>query len=256
MTSDVPFEMVFEGEHARAFCFNPASRKLLVRFNARLNDVKGFAEPEPQNSALEAGFANIWVQAKVNDYYLNNDLLELRKALHAYTARFDYACGVGFSMGGFATLLFSRALRLQQAVLISPQRLGFPATFPFRSEPDVELAQYHHGGDPALDGVSPDLKGMVLFDPFGGRGRDRNYARHLAVIAPGLTQVPLAGAGHPATGVLHEAKKFWRFQQAVLAIPPNPRAVRNIHRNSRKKSDKYMIMLEKYLQKRSARLTR
>lgn len=250
----LPCEMVFEGRQSRAFCFNPGASKLWVRLNARLSDKVGFAEPEPYKSAIEAGFASMWVQTAVNDYYVNDDLADLRRALHAFTARFDYVAAIGFSMGGFGALLLSRALRLRQAVLVSPQRLGFPKAFPFLSDPEVEHLAFCQGGDPGLDGVSPDLRGMVLFDPHFGRGRDRTYAGHLEQIAPGLTQLPLTGAGHPATGALHEAKHFGRFQKAILEVPPNAAAVRDIHRRSRRKSERYQAMLTAYLKRRAARV--
>jgi len=245
--------MIFEGRQSRAFCYNPTARKLWVRFNPRLDSVVGFAPPAPQMTAIAAGFASIWVQTAVNDYYLNDDLAELRRAMYDFTARFDYVACTGFSMGGFGALLLSKALRLRQAVLVSPQRLGFPRQFPYRSPPEVEQAIYRQGGDPALDGVSPELRGMLLFDPFTGRGRDRTYADHLRTIAPGLVPVPLPGGGHPATNVLHEAKLFGQFQRAVLQVPPKPGKVRAIHRKARRSSDKYIAFLAAYLDKRAAR---
>lgn len=254
MTGDLPCEMVFEGRHSRAFCFNVTASKLWVRFNARQTATMGFPAPEPQKAAIAAGYASMWVQTAVNDYYLNDDLPDLRRALHDFTARFHHVGAVGFSMGGFGALLLSRALRMRQAVLVSPQRLGFPQAYPFQSDPSVEGAAFWQGGDPALDGVSPDLRGMVLVDPFGGRGRDRAYARHLGQIAPGLRFVPLCGAGHPATNVLHEARLFGRFQQAVLQVEPDPAAIRDIHRRARRHSDRYLTMLATYLEKRARRV--
>jgi len=254
MNDDPPFEMVFDGPHARAFCFNPAASKLWVRFNARQTATMGFPAPEPQKAALAAGYASMWVQTRDNDYYLNDDLLDLRRALNDFTARFQHVGAVGFSMGGFGAVLLSRALRMRQAVLVSPQRLGFPLTHPFLSDPEVERLAYHQGGDPALDGVSPDLRGMVLFDPFAGRGRDKTYARHLEQIAPGLTFVPLVGGGHPATNVLHQAKNFGQFQTEVLRVQPDPKAVRRIHRKSRRNSERYLVILATYLEQRRHRV--
>lgn len=251
---DLRCEMVFNGRHARAFCHNPASDRLWVRLNARLTATQGFADPVPYAAAVATGYASIWVQTAENDYYINDDLPDLRQALHDYTARFAYVAAIGFSMGGFGALLLSRALRLQQAVLVSPQRRGFPARFPFRSSPEVEALAFQQGGDPALDGVLPGLRGVVLFDPISGRGRDRAYAGHLARIAPGLAPLPLPGGGHPATGALHDAKRFGQFQKAILQMPPDPAAIRAIHRSSRRTSPRYQAMLLTYLQQRAARV--
>ncbi len=256
MTDDLPFEMVFEGRHARAFCFNPTASKLWVRFNARQPSMIGYPKPEPQKTALAAGYASMWVQAAVNDYYLNDDLLDLRRALHDFSGRFDHVGAVGFSMGGFGALLLSRALRMRQAVLVSPQRLGFPLKYPFKSDPEVERMAFLQGGDPELDGVAPGLRGMVLFDPFGGRGRDRNYARHLEHIAPGLTFVPMVGSGHPATNVMVEAKLYREFQQEFLRLEPDPKTVLDVHRRSRRESERYIVMLAAYLDKRRRRVRR
>lgn len=247
MRDEVSYETIFEGRHMRALCFNPDGRNLRVRLNHRRNGDGGFDLPEPQAGAIKAGYANLWLQTAENDYYVNADLPGLRQVLVKFCARFDQVSAVGFSMGGFGAVLLSKSLHLTQAVLISPQRLGFPRTAPFVSEDAIELAAFTTGDQPDLDGISPGLRGIVLFDPFAGKGRDRTYARHLGRIAPGLRLLALPGGGHPATVMLGEAKKFGAFQRATFVDDINPAELRHVHRSARGGSARYEAMIVKYL---------
>lgn len=247
------YETVFEGSHVRALCFNPGSDKLRVRLSYRRDGAVGFDPAEPQTGAITAGYANLWVQAAQNDYYISPDLPELRRALFAFCARYTDVSAVGFSMGGFGAVLLSRALHLTQAVLISPQRLGFPKTAPFLSDDAVELAAFSTDDAAHLDGISPKLRGIVMFDPFAGKGRDRAYARHLGRIAPGLRLLALPGAGHPATNVMVEAKKFGAFQRATFTPEIDVAAIREVHRASRGRSERYEKMITRYLAGRMGR---
>ena len=248
------YETVFDGEHVRAVCFNPDADRLRVRFNHRRDGATGFDAPHPQEAAIKAGYANLWVQAAQNDYYVSPDLPALRHALFAFCGRYAAVSAVGFSMGGFGAVLLSRALHLTQVVLVSPQRLGFPKTAPFWSEDRLELAAFHCDDGGGLDGISPDLHGVVMFDPFAGKGRDRAYARHLGRIAPGLRLLAVPGGGHPATSAIVEAKKFGAFQRATFVPQIEVAGLRAVHRASRTGSERYENMVTKYLSERMARV--
>ena len=75
---------VFDGAHARAVYFNPAASRLRVKLRYRRDGAAGFKPPEPQQAAINAGYANLWVQAAQNDYYLSPDLPALRRALFRF----------------------------------------------------------------------------------------------------------------------------------------------------------------------------
>lgn len=248
------YDTVFDGAHVQAVCFNPDAAHLRVRLNYRRDGPVGFDPPEPQAAAMKAGYANLWLQSAQNDYYVSPDLPDLRAALHAFCARFETVSAVGFSMGGFGAVLLSKALRLTEVVLVSPQRLGFPRTAPFVSDDALERAAFSTG-DPNsdLDGISPKLRGLVLFDPFSGKGRDRAYARHLGQIVPGLRLLALPGAGHPATNVIVDAKKFGAFQRATFVPQVDPADILALHRDGRAQSERYAKMMTRYLASRVRR---
>ena len=247
------YQTVFEGAHVRAVCFNADAPKLRVRLSYRRDGAVGFDTPQPQAGAVTAGYANLWVQAAQNDYYISPDLPDLRRALYAFCGRYADVSAVGFSMGGFGAVLLSRALRLTQAVLVSPQQLGFPKTAPFVSTDPVELAAFSQGDAAHLDGISPDLRGIVLFDPFAGKGRDRAYARHLGRLVPGLRLLALPGGGHPATSAMVEAKQFGAFQRATFVPEIKLADLRAVHQAARGGSERYEKMVLKYLSDRMKR---
>ena len=112
---------------------------------------------------------------------------------------------------------------------------------------------FSQGGADALDGVALQVRGLVLFDPFGGNGGDRAYARHLGRIVPGLRLLALPGGGHPATNVIVEAEKFLAFQQATFGAQIDLQASRAVHRASRAGSERYDKMVARYMDARMQR---
>lgn len=241
---------VFAGRHSRAFCYNPGAEVLQVRFGHRRDDAAGFEAVPASQAVLRLGYGHLIVQTAQNDYYVNDDLAALRQALYGFCVRYATVNGIGYSMGGFGALLLSRALHLRQVVLVSPQRMGFPATQPFATQLADEMAAFYLGDDPALAGIVRGLKGVVLADPFGGRGRDMAYARMVVQMAPKLQLLAMPGAGHPATQMIKEAKLYPRFQRATLAKRIKIEDLRAVHRQSREASPRYQQFLQRYLRKR------
>lgn len=243
---------VFAGKHARADCFNPLASKLWVKFDP-VRSAPRLVEPAPQNMALQRGYANLLVQTAQNDYYVNPDLEALREALFAFSERYAFVSTLAFSMGGFGALLLSRALRLRQAVLVSPHRNHLDRVGPKGLDLNEEAMSFVQGGRSELAGVAQDLKGLVLFDPKGWNGCDQAYARAVGALAPQMKLLALAGGGHPATGAIAEVKRFAALQRAIFQDEVSCQEVRDLHRKCRKSAPKYQQMLNDYRKLRANR---
>lgn len=228
-------ERIFDGDLLRARLWHPDRRTtaLYVTFRHWLPDPGTFDDRGRVERALNAGLAHLHIQSRWNDWFLNRETPALETALQALRDRFLTARALGFSMGGYAALRFSRALRLNQVLVVSPQvSLLFPGEDRY-----PEAA----GFDPVAGDLSrharPDLAGVVAFDPF--QRLDAAHARRAMQMLPGLRPAALAFGGHPGTAALGEAGGFRVLQRHSLSARLQAGEVIALHRSLRRGSLRY-----------------
>lgn len=209
-------EQVFSGTHLQAWLYRAGGANLAVTFFQMRTDAQGFPPPAPVKRFLRLGHDHLFISSASNDWYLNPDLEPLWACLGRVVVPYRRVVAIGFSMGGYATLLFSRALRLNRAVLVSAQVTPFSAQAPF----DPRYRRFEALCDARLgvcaQDVQPGLEGFVAFDPWLGGGRDRAHARLIGAMAPKMAMVPIPFGGHPATKTIREAELFGAFQDILL----------------------------------------
>lgn len=130
MTPGSAPETVFGGDLLRARLWVPdrPTTALYVTFRQWLPDPGRFSDRGPVRRALTAGLAHLHIQTRWNDWFLNPETTGLEAALKAARGRFMTARALGFSMGGYAALRFSRVLRLNQVRSSRPRfRCASPA---------------------------------------------------------------------------------------------------------------------------------
>lgn len=246
--------LVFDGERIRATAFEVEGSRRLIALFGHYNDKEGFAPAAPSQFFARKGFSQIRIQASRNDFYLNEDLRGARRAIFDYTRPFSRISGMGFSMGGFGCLLLARALRLQEALLISPlRRLGGPD----KGNPAPDMAEeagffsYPRGRH---TGLHLPLRGCVLFDPWANAGHDRDYARVVGRMFPGLTLLAMPGGGHPATARITKMGRFAELQQQMARGGLAAADFRDLHRQSRVLDPAYLTRIAHRLQMEPADL--
>lgn len=232
-------DMLFDGACLRAQVFRPALQNgcLLVTFRQRIQDSGAFAAPLPSRRFVAAGWSHLHIQSRWNDWYVNRDTQALCAALTPLAARFDHHAGIGFSMGGYASLRLSAALSLDVAVVVSPQVSVAPGVVPF----DARFRDAAAGFDPSLGDLRTyardNLTVVVIFDPF--RPLDLRNARMIGDILPGLQLCRYSFGGHPATGVLRATVTFGAIQSLVLGRCVTRAAVLALHRENRASTAKW-----------------
>lgn len=236
MTSEA--ETVFDGAHLRARLWLPdrPTTALYVSFRQWVDEPGSFTETGRVQRALAAGLAHLHIQSRWNDWFVNPDTAALTLALKSTRARFMTARALGFSMGGYGALRFSRALRLNQALLISPQVSLDPKVAPWEDRyPEAQ------GFDPALGDLATharkDLNGVIVFDPF--HRLDRLHARAIMALLPGIVPAPLVFGGHPGTLVLKGANRFPMLQRLSFSSRLQARDIVRLHRSLRASSPRY-----------------
>jgi hypothetical protein len=243
-------QTLFAGDHLRAELHNPDADVLFVTFDRWRRDRNGFAAWAPSTKVAERGFAELIIKTAQNDWYLNPDLPDLRRAVKAATGRYRTVRCFAFSMGAYAALLLSRSLRLRHAVLVSPQWSPFPDQPPF----DPQYRRETMSLDPALGDLAQvmadRLRGVVLYDPLANPA-DRGHARLILNHAPRLHGVAMPLAGHPATQVLLETTAYGQLRELAFAGKSDPAAYHALHVQARQTSPLYRRRLQERLARRA-----
>lgn len=230
-------ERIFDGGHIRASLFNPDAPRLIVTFRQRVNDPGTFSDAQPVRSFISRDHAHLHLQSLRNDWYINPDTLALADVLRALTARYRRVSAIGFSMGGYAALRFSRPLRLRQLIAVSPQFTISPRVLPG----DARYRDCAGGFDDALGSLGAtarrSLEGVILCDPF--KRLDLVNAEMIQTVFPNLHICRLGGGGHPASRVLRQGGHFGDLQKLLLSGDVNPARIIGLHRSSRRESEHY-----------------
>lgn len=230
---------VFDGAYLRASLFNPGQSRLFVSFRQRSAAAGQFSAAGPVKTFTRAGFSHLYLQSRMNDWYINPETDAFEAALAAFCAGYDQAAAMGFSMGGYAALRFARALNLARLIAVSPQISISPEHVPF----DRRYHKYADGFDPdrgRLEQRGHPVEGAVLADPF--RPADMVHAEMIQMVFPGLAIARLAGGGHPATQVLRAGGGFAALQQLLLRGSAGAQAAQcavALHRPARQSSPLY-----------------
>jgi len=244
-------EVIFASDTLRAYMHDAGGKRLVAMFDNYRPGRAGFPKPRRVKFFKSHNYASLHIETAGNDWFLSPDLPRLRDMLEERTSRYRFRTAMGFSMGGFGALLFARALKLRQALLVSPQVSVVPANVPwdhrFRAEGEVL--------DPTLDDVETapwaSMTGVILFDP--GRGFDRVHARRIADSYPGLVPVAVPFGGHPASAPIVQGGLFDRVQSAVAGGLLTPDQFKTLRRQTRFGSEEYARNFNDWLARRGAR---
>ncbi|SEQ62376.1 hypothetical protein SAMN05428995_105337 [Loktanella sp. DSM 29012] len=232
---------LFSGTHLRADLMQTGAADLIVTFDWRVIGRRGFTDMTPNQRFLDAGYDQLMIATSANDWFINRDTTALERALDGVSAQYDAVLGIGFSMGGYGAVRFSRTLGIQRIVAVSPQVSISHAHAPFEWRYREEAA----GFDPALGDLTqradPDLTGHLLLDPLNGA--DLAHGRALQVHCPGLRLVRLTGAGHPASGLLRAVKRAGRIPGLLLDPEDGLRPLLQDHRTARRGQPDYWARL-------------
>ncbi|MEP5154995.1 alpha/beta hydrolase, partial [Planktotalea sp.] len=227
-------QLVFDGQFLRATLFEGARDKLFVTFRQRLGQDGSFDDPKPSRRFIDEGYAHLHLQSRINDWYINDETAAFETAL-AGLSRYGRRAGIGFSMGGYASVRFASVLKLNHLIVVSGQYTIDPNLVP----QDRRYRRHAGGFDPVMGWIEENnaVQGAIVYDPL--LPLDKLHAKQLQALCPKMRLVPMWGGGHPATGVIGSRKRFPRVQRQLLSGKVNEEALRRIHRECRMKSPLY-----------------
>lgn len=229
-------ERLFDGDLLRADVFAPGRDRLFVSFRHRIGQPGAFDAPQPVRSFLRDGYSHLHLQARWNDWYVNPETEAFESVLSAFSRGFGTRVSMGFSMGGYAALRFAQALRLDRAVVISPQVSIAREVVPF----DRRYRAEARGFDPVKGDLarrSTAMHGAILIDPF--KRRDLLHAQRIAALFPRMQIVRLGCGGHPATRALRQGGRFDWLKRELAQGLEDPARIGRMHRRVRRRSESY-----------------
>jgi hypothetical protein len=246
--SNTGFTRVFDGSHLRADLFgaddaNAPCDRLIVTFDFRQDDKSDFSPSRPVERFTTQKWANLQIKSRRNDWFINADTLALDAALASLGHRFNTVHALGYSLGAYGALRFSKALDIDHAVVVSPQFSIDAQTVPFETRYTPEA----QGFDPAIGDLKahakPDLSGLMIYDPF--ITLDRMHARDIQSTFPQLGALRLCFGGHPATRCLRHDQSAWRVQRAVIDADTAVQSIMRAHNKGRMGDPRYWRRLAK-----------
>ncbi|MCU0800912.1 MAG: alpha/beta hydrolase [Rhodobacteraceae bacterium] len=242
-------QRIFDGAHLRAELHGAGRKGLFVSFDHwRGASRAGFVPMAPVQTALDMGYANLVIATAADDWFLNADLAATLQAVAAVAQDYPVVRAIGFSMGGYGALLFSRALNLRSATLFAPQAAIRPGQIPQETRwPGTATSAMV--ADALRLYLRPGLRGTVLMDPFA-HPAERAQARAVQALAPGLALVALPFSGHPPTAVLMRGQAYPQLLAAAVAGKATPALIRSLQRRHRWSCETYLRRLDAALQQR------
>ncbi|MFZ3581562.1 alpha/beta hydrolase [Loktanella sp. DJP18] len=222
---------IFDGAYLRADLVRRGSDRLMVTFDYRRLDRTGFAEVAPSRQFADAGFDQLIIATRDNDWFINAETTSLEAACLRLRGDYRIARALGFSMGGFGAFRFARALGLGNVVAVSPQVSIAPGVVPFETRYRREARAF----DPGLGDMTalhdPALEGDILIDPFNLN--DLTHARMLQLVFPRVRLIRLPGGGHPCTRVLRAVRRAGLVQALAIGPATGATHLRQAHRAGR-----------------------
>lgn len=186
---------IYESDTLRVY-FVPSSeqapsQQVVIGFRSMIDTKADITSGEAENTIKRAGLDAVHVIPKSNQWYQYPDLRELLEQIRGLTAGYAERMTYGLSMGGFAALHASKALRATRSVTYAPQ-FSVDQRVITELEPSwvTSVAQTEFIWDHPED-ISQNCHHIVIYDPLCRDAQHVNrYRQHVAIDA---FRVPFGG---------------------------------------------------------------
>jgi len=214
----------------------------VVCFEHGRDRMAGFGPAAAPRFAARLGIDALMVQTARRDWFLSDRSAALAAALEQATRHYAEVTATGFSMGGYAALLYSAACRAVRVMAVSPQYCIDPRLAPFDPGRHGKFARLGRPMPPPEAWGNPLLRGALIYDP--AIRADRGHAALIRAGFARLTPIALPFGGHPATGAVAAAEGgIGRMAEMVVLDRLDGGLVRQMHRDARRRADTYRLNL-------------
>lgn len=239
----MPSERLHEDARHRVTLFRGTGdgKCTVVSFEHGRDRMAGYEPPQPPHFAQRLGIDALVVQTARRDWFISDRSDALAKALHRATRDRPEVVATGFSMGGYAALLYSTACHARRVMAVSPQYCIDPAIAPFDPGRHDKFARIGLPMPRPESLGNANISGVLIHDP--AIPADRAHAALIRAAFPRLAPVALPYGGHPATGVIGAAGGVGRIAEMLVTDRLDAAAIRNSHRAARRRAAPYRLNL-------------
>lgn len=240
----MPAERLHEDARHRITLFRGADggRRAVVSFeHGRDQRMRGFEPACCPRFAQRLGIDALVVQTARRDWFVSDRSAALAEALARATSAYAEVAATGFSMGGYAALLYSAACHARRVMAVSPQYCIDPEVAPFDPGRHAKFARIGRPMPPPQTQGDTGVGGLLLYDP--AIVADRAHAALIRAGFPNLLPVALPHGGHPATGLIADAGGVGRLAEMVIENRIDSAWIRQAHRAARRDSAPYRLRL-------------
>jgi len=235
--------LVWNGERFRLYHFRNGGSKLMVSFDFRQTDRKGFNPPDPSQTFAQAGFDQLSLRVSHNDWFINHETKKAESKMARIARDYDAVQMIGYSMGGYGAFRFAKVVGARSILAISPQYSIHPDVVPFEKRYHQDAGEFDlELGDLSERGLD-SLRGVMLVDTL--RPRDLLHAQMLQSLFPKVHVARVMGGGHPATEAMAKSGAASIITQQAVRNPPSLAHLLARHRGIRRRSPLYLGRLAK-----------
>ncbi|MDQ7260902.1 alpha/beta hydrolase [Paracoccus sp. PS-1] len=236
-------EQLHQDDRHRITLFRGAGdgRRAVVGFEHGRDRMAGFAPAAAPRHAERLGIDALVVQTARRDWFVPDRDAALAGALREATRNYAEVIVTGFSMGGYAALLYSAACHADRIMAVSPQYCIDPAVAPFDPDRHAKFARIGRPMPRPETLGNRGARGALIYDP--AIRADRAHAALIRAGFPHLTPIALPFGGHPATGVIGATGGTGRIAEMVVQDRLDAALVRQMHRAARPRAELYRLNL-------------
>lgn len=202
-------EYLFEGKKLRVSVRGPRTEKLMVTFDYWSRHKPGFGQVNRRSRYADRGFTHLHLHCRQNDWFLNRETEAALDVIAGFAQGFASAAGIGFSMGGYGTMLVSRVVDFDRVLMVSPHITFSEHQYPHETRFPAHIGNLGRAlklnervvaGPPARAAAAVIYDSRVAGDLYHAEAAGGRFAR--------FELVDLAGGGHPATTALTRGGQF------------------------------------------------
>lgn len=239
--------VVFDGDLIRA-SLHGKGKKLFVSFRQRIDSPGEFDPHKPVTFFKGKGYAHLHIQSRWNDWFINAETRDFEQAIAPFCAGFERVVAMGFSMGGYGAMRFSRSLNLSKVLLVSSQFSVDPVRVPWERRYREWVADQDSALADVTTYANPQLNGFILYDPFVRP--DVRQTKLITDAFANLQRIPFAGGGHPCTPTMMHGGRFRLLQRAVVENTMTSATILHTYKGLRRDSHRYWSQMASACEKR------
>ena len=192
-------QIIFEDDHIRAIYLPGKTDCLVLSFGDLISRAKGMLI-NAEKSLMKYDYAVVGIMPKQKSWFPVSSMSQLLVHLMPLLKQFKSVVGYGGSMGGYAAIKYSKALKMNRVVAMVPQ---------YSINPDEVMdRRYSDFYDPAVNAAmaiqSEDIiencEYILIYDPYFEL--DKEHYLKIKPLIPQLYTLHLPYTGHDAIAVL------------------------------------------------------